>query len=243
MPRLAAIGRYVTPDELIWVFRSVQFREALLRGEWLNTLTAGHPGVTTTWLGALGISLQLGLRPSDTAVYTWITQLAWFAPENIPMLQNLALFLTSGRLLVALANSLGVVVIFLLARRLVGAAVALFVLLLVGPVPTALLGFAAVGLFFVGVWAAGVAEKAYGHDAGKINIDEVVGMLCAVLFLPQTTWTLLAAFFLFRLFDVLKPFPANRSQALPRGWGVMADDVIAGVYANLVVQVGLRLLS
>ena len=125
LPRLATIGRYVTPDELIWVFRSVQFREALLRGEWLNTLTAGHPGVTTTWLGALGISLQLGLRPSDTAAYAWITQLAWFAPENIPMLQNLALFLTSGRLLVALANSLGVVVIFLLARRLVGAAVAL----------------------------------------------------------------------------------------------------------------------
>ncbi|HIP70424.1 MAG TPA: hypothetical protein EYH05_03400, partial [Anaerolineae bacterium] len=125
LPRLAAIGRYVTPDELIWVFRSVQFREALLQGEWLETLTAGHPGVMTTWLGALGISLQLWLRPSHTTVYTWITQLAWFAPENIPMLQNLSLFLTSGRLLVALVNSLGVVVIFLLARRLMGTAVAL----------------------------------------------------------------------------------------------------------------------
>lgn len=125
LPRLAAIGRYVTPDELIWVFRSVQFREALLYGEWLDTLTAGHPGVMTTWLGALGISLQLWLRPSYTTVYTWITQLAWFAPENIPMLQNLSLFLTSGRLLVALVNSLGVVVIFLLARRLAGTAVAL----------------------------------------------------------------------------------------------------------------------
>ncbi len=125
LPRLAAIGRYVTPDELIWVFRSVQFREALLQGKWLDTLTAGHPGVMTTWLGAAGISLQLWLRPSDTTVYTWITQLAWFAPENIPMLQNLSLFLTSGRLLVALVNSLGVVVIFLFARRLAGTAVAL----------------------------------------------------------------------------------------------------------------------
>ena len=125
LPRLAAIGRYVTPDELIWVFRSVQFRQALLQGEWLDTLTAGHPGVMTTWLGALGLSLQMWLRPSDTAVYTWITQLAWFAPENIPMLQNLSLFLTSGRLLIALVNSLGVVVIFLLARRLLGTAVAL----------------------------------------------------------------------------------------------------------------------
>jgi hypothetical protein len=125
LPRLAAIGRYVTPDELIWVFRSVQFREALLQGKWLDTLTAGHPGVMTTWLGALGISWQMWLRPSDTVVYTWIAQLAWFAPENIPMLQNLSLFLTSGRLLVALVNSLGVVVIFLLARRLTGAAAAL----------------------------------------------------------------------------------------------------------------------
>ena len=63
LPRLCSIDRYITPDELNWVYRSVQFREALLDGRWGDTLNAGHPGVTTTWLGALGISTQLAIRP------------------------------------------------------------------------------------------------------------------------------------------------------------------------------------
>lgn len=125
LPRLTAVGRYVTPDELIWVYRSVQFREAMLHGDWVNTLTAGHPGVVTTWLGALGVTFQMWLRPSDTAVYTWLTHLAWYAPENIPMLQNLARFLTAGRLLIAFTNSAGLLLIYLLTRRLAGTAVAL----------------------------------------------------------------------------------------------------------------------
>lgn len=120
LPRLVAVGRYVTPDELIWVFRSVQFRQALLTGQWLDTLTAGHPGVITTWLGSLGISLQLWLRPSDLPAYQWITHLAWFAPENSPMFSQLNSFLTCGRLLVAAVNSAGVVLAFVLIRRLYG---------------------------------------------------------------------------------------------------------------------------
>ncbi|MCP4358580.1 MAG: hypothetical protein GY796_11235 [Chloroflexi bacterium] len=120
LPRLTAVNRYVTPDELIWVFRSVQFREALLAGNWLETLTAGHPGIITTWLGALGIQLQLLLRPADTAVYDWITHLAWFAPDNSDMLSQLYTFLTSGRLLAAFVNSLGIIVIFWLTHHLYG---------------------------------------------------------------------------------------------------------------------------
>lgn len=119
-PRLTAVNRYVTPDELIWVFRSVQFREALLNSQWENSLTAGHPGVITTWLGSLGIQLQLWLRPADTAVYEWITHLAWFAPDNDAMFRQLAVFLNSGRLLTAVVNSLGVVLIFQLSRALFG---------------------------------------------------------------------------------------------------------------------------
>lgn len=111
-PRLLAIGRYVTPDELMWVQRSVAFREALLAGDWANTIVTGHPGVTTTWLGALGISLQLLLRPGDTAVYQWITHLAWMTPDNVTAFQQLAHFLTAGRLMVALANSVGLVLAF-----------------------------------------------------------------------------------------------------------------------------------
>ena len=124
LPRLTAIGRYVTPDELVWVYRSVQFRQAMASGAWLDTLTTGHPGVTTTWLGALAISLQLALRPGDQAVYEWITHLAWYAPENVAAFSQLATFLSAGRLAVALMNSLGVVAMYLLARPLFGQLVA-----------------------------------------------------------------------------------------------------------------------
>lgn len=131
LPRLAAIGRYVTPDEVIWIYRSIQFRQALISGAWFDTLTAGHPGVTTTWLGSLAISLQLALRPGDQAVYEWITHLAWFAPENVAAFSQLAAFLTAARLAVALANSLGVVAIYLLARPLLGQPVAILSALLI----------------------------------------------------------------------------------------------------------------
>ncbi|MCB8925026.1 MAG: hypothetical protein H6652_05305 [Ardenticatenaceae bacterium] len=120
LPRLLALGQYITPDELNWVHRSVIFHQALGRGEWAATLTTGHPGVLITWLGALGIQAQLWLRPSDTAVYDWITHLAWLAPENTAAFPQLATFLSAGRVAVAIANSLGLVVIFGLGRRLVG---------------------------------------------------------------------------------------------------------------------------
>lgn len=119
LPRLMALGEYITPDELNWVQRSVIFHQALARGQWAETLTTGHPGVLTTWLGALGLQIQLWLRPSDSTVYEWITHLAWLAPENTAAFPQLATFLSAGRMAVAVANSLGLVVIFWLARRLV----------------------------------------------------------------------------------------------------------------------------
>ncbi len=86
-------------------------------------------------------------------------------------------------------------------------------------------------VFAVGVWASGEAEHDYGHDAGKINIDEAAGMLIAALGADSQVPSLILAFLFFRLFDVVKPFPADASQSLPGGWGVMVDDVVAGVYA------------
>lgn len=120
LPRLAALGQYITPDELNWVHRSVLFHQALAQGQWRETLTTGHPGVSTTWLGALGIQVQLWLRPSDMAAYKWITHLAWLAPENTAAFPKLAIFLSAGRIAVAVVNSLGLVFIFWLAQRLVG---------------------------------------------------------------------------------------------------------------------------
>jgi phosphatidylglycerophosphatase A len=97
---------------------------------------------------------------------------------------------------------------------------------------TALL-VAVVGL---GTWAADVAERALGgKDPGAIVIDEVAGMMLSVLLVPPTPLVLLSAFVLFRVFDVLKPFPANIAQRLRGGLGVMVDDLIAGLYALALV--------
>lgn len=123
--RLAALGRYVTPDELAWVYRSVLFSQALRAGDWVATLTTGHPGVTITWLGSAAIQLQQWLQPADTAVYDWITHLAWFVPDNMLALQQLAVFLTAGRIAVLLFNTFGLLLIFWLAQRQLPYAVAL----------------------------------------------------------------------------------------------------------------------
>jgi hypothetical protein len=128
LPRLAAIERYITPDELIWVYRSVNFREALRAGMWADTLLAGHPGVITMWLGALGTSVQLLLSPADQEIYQWITQLAWLTPDNMTAFRQLSIFLTSGRLAVALLNSLGIVLVFWMARHLLGNAFAVLLM-------------------------------------------------------------------------------------------------------------------
>ena len=83
LARLVALGRYVTPDEAIWVYRSLRFREALLDGRWADTLVAGHPGVTTTWLGVLGMSLQMAFDGGARAAYDWLTTMAGLTPENV----------------------------------------------------------------------------------------------------------------------------------------------------------------
>ncbi len=92
----------------------------------------------------------------------------------------------------------------------------------------------------VGTWAAHEAERVLGtKDPGAIVIDEVAGMALSVLLVPPTIATLAVAFLAFRVFDIVKPFPANVAQRLPGGVGVMVDDLIAGIYALLVV-LGLR---
>jgi phosphatidylglycerophosphatase A len=88
-----------------------------------------------------------------------------------------------------------------------------------------------------GAWSARLTERALGvEDPGPVVIDEVVGMFVSLLWLPATWPVVLAAFLAFRVFDIVKPWPAGRLEHVPGGWGVMADDVMAGVYANLLVQ-------
>ncbi|UCE06879.1 MAG: phosphatidylglycerophosphatase A [bacterium] len=102
------------------------------------------------------------------------------------------------------------------------------------------------GLSALGIYTATITEKEVkanlgpdkGNDPGIIVIDEIIGMLIALIAIPKTTFFLIAAFILFRIFDILKPYPAQRFEKLPAGWGIVFDDVIAGIYTNLFIQVG-----
>lgn len=100
------------------------------------------------------------------------------------------------------------------------------------------------GLFAAGVWAGTTAERYFGGvDPGPIVMDEVVGMLITLAFIPNLGWSgVLAGFLLFRIFDVIKPFPAGRFEQLHGGLGVMADDAMAAIYANLSLRALLWLL-
>ena len=94
-----------------------------------------------------------------------------------------------------------------------------------------------VGLLAVGVWSATVTGHEMGdEDPGPVVIDEVVGMLVTLLWLPVGMTGAIAGFVLFRLFDIVKPFPARQFEQLPGGWGVMFDDVMAGIYGNLALR-------
>lgn len=92
-------------------------------------------------------------------------------------------------------------------------------------------------LYLISVYVSSQAELKLGHDAGQIVIDEVCGYFVAVMLLPQSWLIGLYAFVLFRVFDIAKPFPISRSQNLPKGWGVVTDDVIAGIFANVLLQI------
>ena len=84
-----------------------------------------------------------------------------------------------------------------------------------------------------------VARRLGRKDPGLVVVDEVAGQWVSLLFLPTGLGITAAAFFLFRLMDVLKPWPARDLERLPGGLGIMADDVMAGIYANLLVRAGL----
>ena len=95
----------------------------------------------------------------------------------------------------------------------------------------------------VAVVTAGAEARALGReDPGPVVIDEAAGFLFTVAFLPHGLWTTLSAFLLFRILDVIKPPPARQLEALPGGWGIVLDDVAAGIMGNLLIHAALALL-
>ncbi len=111
------------------------------------------------------------------------------------------------------------------------------------PIGVALLVLATAAISMAGVWAAGRAERLLGKkDDGRITIDEVSGTWISLLTLPPRTEVLITGFLLFRIFDIWKPPPARHCEALGGGIGIMADDWVAAIYANLAGQLLWRIL-
>ncbi len=100
-----------------------------------------------------------------------------------------------------------------------------------------------VSFCFLAIWSANLAERYFQEeDSGKIVIDEIAGYLVTMLALPFDSKTVVAGFIFFRLFDIFKPFPANWCEKhLSGGLGIVCDDLVAGVYANICLRILLAL--
>lgn len=90
---------------------------------------------------------------------------------------------------------------------------------------------------FAGVWSSSVVEKYWGEDPSRVVVDEMVGTWIALLAVPEGAhWGyMLAAFVLFRFFDIVKPLGVRKMESLPSGFGIMADDILAGIYGFIVI--------
>lgn len=116
-----------------------------------------------------------------------------------------------------------------------GSCVALVIYCLLPPLNSWAWGGLLVGLFFVGVYTSGACEKAWGKDPRCVVIDEFVGFFVTVSLLPQSVLMGIVGFFVFRILDIIKPPPARQAEALPGGWGIVADDVVVGIYGYLIL--------
>ena len=119
-----------------------------------------------------------------------------------------------------------------------GTLVAIPIYYFLSKIPSPLYEITLIGFFFLSVWISENAEKFFGKkDDQRIVIDEVIGFLITMLWVPKTIRFIIIGFFLFRFFDILKPFPIRRlEKGFKGGFGVVLDDVVAGVYANIILR-------
>ena len=182
LPRLSAIDRSVTPDELHWVDRSIRFSNAVAQGHWADTVQAGHPGVTTMWLGSLGIAIQRLIAPT-----TALPDLsAGFAPQDAAAMRALAKFLTAARLPVIFLTSFNITLLFLLLGRVVDrrAAFAAVALLALDPFAISLGSILHVDSLLTTFSLASLAALGVALDQLKTGIGKPV---------PRTTrWLILS---------------------------------------------------
>ena len=119
-----------------------------------------------------------------------------------------------------------------------GTLIAIPVYYFLSSIPSPIYEITLIGFFFLSVWISENAEIFFGKkDDQRIVIDEMMGFLITMLWVPKATHFIVIGFFLFRLFDILKPFPIRRlEKRLKGGYGVVLDDVMAGVYANIILH-------
>jgi phosphatidylglycerophosphatase A len=94
-----------------------------------------------------------------------------------------------------------------------------------------------------GIYVGSRFEKVYGKDPAECTIDEIVGMWISLLFLPKILWLSLVVFLVWRLFDIIKPYPARQLEKLEGGIGIMIDDIISSLYVLLLVHLFILLYS
>jgi len=125
-----------------------------------------------------------------------------------------------------------------------GTLVAIPVYYFLSNVPSPLYEITLIGFLFLSVWVSGNAETFFKKkDDQRIVIDEIMGFLITTLWVPKTIRFVIIGFFLFRFFDILKPFPIRRlEKGFKGGFGVVLDDVVAGVYANIVLRLIYRII-
>jgi phosphatidylglycerophosphatase A len=131
-----------------------------------------------------------------------------------------------------------------IAPGTLGTLVAILVYYFLSNIPSPLYEITLVGFLFLSVWVSGNAEIFFEKkDDPRIVIDEIIGFLITMLWVPKTIRFVIIGFFLFRFFDILKPFPIRRLEKVFKGgFGVVLDDVVAGVYANVVLRLIYRLM-
>jgi len=131
---------------------------------------------------------------------------------------------------------------FPVASGTVGSLVAVYILWLVRDLPLSFLIVLTLALLVIGVWAASkTCQILKKKDASQVVMDEIVGMMITMIGIPITPYWLVIGFFLFRLLDIVKPSPAKYfDEKVSGGWGVMMDDVVAGIYGNILLQLMIR---
>lgn len=121
--------------------------------------------------------------------------------------------------------------------------VALFIFLIPGFENPTFMIFVISVCIVAGVPIAGKFEKEYGKDPSQFTLDEFIGTWITFLFLPKKIWYLIPAFLIWRALDIFKPFPARRLENINGGWGVILDDVAAGIYSFMAMQIIIYLLN